>query len=115
MTRANEPTGEVRAEDAINRVLQAEQRAQEHVTQCETQAAALLVAARERALRLAERTDRRITSLRTRCEQRIATQLAALHGQADATRQQPAGDDASRAPLTDSVARLAARLTDGES
>lgn len=115
MTRVNGPTADVRAEDAINRVLEAEQRARDRVAQCETQAAALVATARERALRVAERTDRRIISLRTRCEQWIAGQVAALRIQADTVRRQPAGDDdARRAALTRSAARLAARLTDGE-
>ena len=115
MTRANEPTGDVRAEDAINRVLEAEQRARERVAQCESQAAALVAAMRERALRMGERTDQRIVSLRTRCEQWISGQVAALRAEADAVRRQPAGDDARRLLLAESVARLAARITDGES
>lgn len=104
----------MRAEDAINRVLQAEQHAREKVAQCETQAATLVASARERALHIAERTDRRIVSLRTRCEQWLAGQVAVLQNQADTVRHQPAGEDARRTLLTERVARLAARLTDGE-
>lgn len=114
MTHADETTGEARAEDAINRVLEAEQHAREKVAQCETRAAALVAVARERALRIAERTDRRIVSLRTRCERWLAGQVAALRTQADTARRQPAGDDARRTLLTEGVARLAARLTDGK-
>jgi len=115
MTHADETTGDVRAEDAINRVLEAEQRARERVAECEKQAAALVAAARERVLQLGERTDRRIVSLRTRCEQWLGGQVAALRAQAEAVRQQPVGDDARSTSLAEGIARLAARLTDGDS
>jgi hypothetical protein len=114
MTHSDEATGTARAEDAINRVLRAEQRAREKVAQCDSQAAALLAAARERALHVAERTDRRIVGLRMRCERQVAKQVAALGAETETVRRQPAGDDARRANLTEAVARLAARLTDGE-
>jgi len=115
MTHADETTGDVRAADAINRVLEAEQRAHDKIAQCDAQAAALAAAARERVLRLGERTDRRIVSLRTRCERWLGGRVAALRAQAEAVRRQPVGDDARSASLAESVARLAARLTDGDS
>jgi vacuolar-type H+-ATPase subunit H len=115
MTHSDEAAGTARAEDAINRVLEAEQRARDKVAQCDAQAAALVAAAREGALRVAERTDRRIVSLRTRCEQWLGEQVAVLRTQAEVVRRQPVGDDLRGTSLAESVARLAARLTDGES
>ena len=71
-------SGEPGAEEAINRVLEAEQRARERVARCEAQAGEELDAARDQARRISARTDVRIGKLRTRCEQQVAGQVARL-------------------------------------
>lgn len=114
MVRTTDDNGATGAEEAINRVLEAERRAGERVAGCEAQAAAELGAARERARRIAERTDTRITRLRTRCEQIVAVRVAQLKASAEAVRCQPLTEDERAAQLAAAVARLATRLSGGE-
>lgn len=113
MAGAKASAGSERAAEAINEVLEAERRAREAVGRCEADAASLVVAARERARRIQERTDGRISRMRTRCEREVAARVARLHGDAEAVRATPPGEDARAGGLSRALARLAARLTGG--
>lgn len=106
--------GSKSAEEAINRVLEAEHRARERIAQCEVQASKELDAVREQARRIDARTDARIGKLRTRCEQQVAGQVARLKASAEAVRGQPLAGDARSLRLGQAVRSLAARLTGGE-
>jgi hypothetical protein len=114
MMRTTDQRGESEAEQAINRVLEAEQRAREHIAQCEVQASKELDAVREQARRIDARTDARIGKLRTRCEQQVAGQVARLKASAEGVRSQPLAGDARSLRLADAVRNLAAKLTGGE-
>jgi hypothetical protein len=109
--RTTDQSGEPGAEQAINRVLEAEQQARERIAQCEVQASQELDAVREQARRVDARTDARIGKLRTRCEQQVAGQVARLKASAAAVRVQPLTEDARALRLTDAVRSLAAKLT----
>lgn len=98
-------------DEAIQRVLQAEQRVRERIAQCEREAARLLEAARERARRLEERTDARISALRTRCEQLAGERAAALRAQAQRIALAPVEAEIDAERLAAAIERLAARLT----
>jgi cell division septum initiation protein DivIVA len=67
-----------RAEQAINRVLEAERAASQKVAACEKQAADILQAAQLHASRIASRTDNRISLMQTRCLQRVAEEIKQL-------------------------------------
>ena len=67
-----------RAEQAINRVLEAEREAGQKVAACETQAAGILQAAQQQASRIASRTDGRISLMQTRCLQRVTEEIKQL-------------------------------------
>lgn len=114
MTRSNDRSDEADAEQAINRVLEAEHQARDRVAHCQAQAEARLEAARERARRIAARTDARITSLRRQCEQQITEQVARLKDSAEAVRCQPLSGDARATQLGNAMRQLAARLTGGD-
>ena len=100
------------AEAAMNRVLTAEQDAARAIEQCEREADAILQAARQRARRIASRTDERITLINQRIRQRLQKQLAEAERQARRSEHEDA-DDSRTARLDEVVAGLAARLTGG--
>ncbi len=103
------------AEAAINRVLAAERRARDNIARCEVEAAAQVTAARSRAKRVAERTDARMSRLRTRVERRTADDVTALRAQAADIRRQPVAPETDPQRLEEAAARLATRLTGGPS
>jgi hypothetical protein len=102
------------ASAAMNRVLEAEQAAEQAVADCERQAQALLQAGYARAQRIGARTDARISLLRMRSSERVTRQiefterveLAAQQGES------PGHPQAER--LAAVVEALAAELSGGE-
>jgi len=66
------------AEQAMNRVLQAEHDARRVLHTCEQEAHRILHDARLRASHIASRTDERITLLQMRCAQRVAEETQSL-------------------------------------
>ena len=79
------------AEHAMNRVLAAERDAGQAVADCESKARDIVQAARQRANRIASRTDERITSIQMRCTQRTAATFKHLQ-----QAQQSPADQASK-------------------
>jgi cell division septum initiation protein DivIVA len=67
-----------RAEQAMNRVLQAERDAERVVAACEAEAASILQAAQRQVSRIASRTDSRISLMQTRCFQQVADEIKQL-------------------------------------
>lgn len=66
------------AEQAMNRLLQAERDAERAVAECEAEAGSILQAAQLQASRIASRTDSRISLMQTRCLQRVAEEIKQL-------------------------------------
>jgi cell division septum initiation protein DivIVA len=66
------------AEQAMNRLLQAERDARRVVAECEAEAASILQAAQLQASRIASRTDSRISLMQTRCFQRVTEEIRHL-------------------------------------
>ncbi len=62
----------------IQQVLEEERRAKEAVARCRKEADALVLQAKERAGRILERTDDRISALRAKCALTTAQRLAAF-------------------------------------
>jgi vacuolar-type H+-ATPase subunit H len=100
------------AETAMNRVLEAEQAAARAINDSEREANAILQAARQRARRIARRTDERITLINQQARQRLQQRLA------DAEREEHLAErerehDRRAALVDDVVTALAAGLTGG--
>lgn len=98
------------AQQAIERVLEAEREARAAVEDCEAQAARLVAEARQGARRIAERADARIDALRAAARTRFAAERARLNAEGQRV--------APMAPQTEvrmaaAVEELAARLSGG--
>jgi cell division septum initiation protein DivIVA len=66
------------AEQAMNKVLQAERDAERIVAECEAEAAGILQAAQLQASRIASRTDTRISLMQMRCFQQVTEEIKQL-------------------------------------
>ena len=100
-------------ETAISRVLGAERAAHDDVAQATRDAAAIVEDARAAARVIAERTERRIRTLRDNFETRTARDVAAIDAQALAQDAQRELAPADLARLDRAVAALASELTAG--
>lgn len=109
-----DPTAtEAAGEQEIGEVLEAERRAVEAVARCQREAEEIVAAARAAARDIGARTDRRVSRLRGRLEQRLQDELARIRAQADEVRSRPVGQDPRAAHLQAAIVRFAARLTGG--
>jgi hypothetical protein len=114
MTNDHDDEQSAAASAAMNRVLEAEQAAEDAVAECERQAQALLQGGYARAQRIGSRTDERVSLLRMRCNERVTRQielrerveLAAQRGESPGSRQTER--------LGTVVEALAAELSGGE-
>jgi vacuolar-type H+-ATPase subunit H len=66
------------AEQAMNIVLQAEQDVKQQIEQCKQEAEVLLQKARQKAKRISEHVDERITRIHLRCSREITDQVKQL-------------------------------------
>lgn len=109
-----EPQRSVSAEIAMNRVLRAEQEAAHAVSECENEASALIQAARQRAHRISNRTDKRISLINQRIRQKLQQRLAEAE-RAERRAEAAYERDLRTALVDDVVTGLAAGLTgDGD-
>lgn len=99
----------------MNRVLEAEQEAEQAVAECERQAQALLQAGYARAQRIAGRTDERISLLRMRSSDRVTRQIELMQRAERAEQQSASPEHPQAARLTAVVEALAAELSGGAS
>jgi hypothetical protein len=99
MAASGSTTPEGVADTAINRVLEAEQKAREAIAHTRG--------------RIDERADARVSKLRAACQQWTGGQSAKLLAEAEELRSCPAVDEVRRARLDDAIRRLAAELTGG--
>lgn len=99
------------AEQAMNRVLEAERNAEKAITDCEHEAHDILQAAQQRAQRIADRTNKRITLLHQRCSQRIDQDINALKRAAGEVQYEKAKGQLSESHLTLAVDEVADHLT----
>jgi vacuolar-type H+-ATPase subunit H len=113
MAASGSTTPEGVADTAINRVLEAEQKAREAIAHTRSEAARHVTDARLRARRIDERADARVSKLRAACQQWTGGQSAKLLAEAEELRSCPAVDEVRRARLDDAIRRLAAELTGG--
>ena len=100
-------------DSAINQVLEAERATRESIARAQAQAAEFIVAAREKARRINERTDARVSNLRAACQRRILQRTTELQCATEALQCTPFEQDERYQRLADAVARLAAALTGG--
>lgn len=113
MTASGSTAPDGAADTAINRVLEAEQKARDAIARCRGEATQHVTDARLRARRIEERADRRVSKLRAACQQWTGAQAAKLLAEAEELRSCPAVDEVRRARLDDAIRRLAAELTGG--
>jgi hypothetical protein len=113
MSRHAPPVEADAIDQAIARVLAAEEAAQWSVARAATEAAQLREGARETARAIAQRTERRVRAVRARYEDRIASRVAALDGELPAPTRHVV-DAEQTARLERALAFVAAELT-GES
>lgn len=98
------------AEAAMNRVLRAEREAELAVAECEKLASKILSDARNRANRIANRSDERITLLNMRCSQWIAGEISKLERAEKTALEQPASE-LDETGLSDCIKAVSAALT----
>ena len=72
---SNKPPEVSSADQAIRRVLQAEGETRDAINECEQAAHAILLEARQRARRIHDRTDQRISNMKVRAAQRVSATL----------------------------------------
>lgn len=103
--------GPARADDAMNRALEAERQALETIEACEREAAKRIDSAHQQARLLIERSDRRIRHIHLHCVRATADLIDAMVNE-DARKAEQEDRPESRAKsLERAVDRLAARLT----
>jgi hypothetical protein len=107
------PTVIARVDDAIVRVLHAEQSARDGVAQCGASAERERRQARARARAIAERAAERVARVHQRTETAMRTEIARLNEQRAALRLPAAADPDEPALVARALDRLAAELTGG--
>jgi regulator of protease activity HflC (stomatin/prohibitin superfamily) len=114
---ANDHTDEqtAAASAAMNRVLEAEQAAEEAVAECERQAQALLQAGYTRARRITARADERISLLRMRSIDHVTRQIEVMERAERAVQQGASPEHPQAARLDSIVEELVAELSGGDS
>lgn len=103
---AAEPT----AQQAIERVLEAEREARAAVEACEAQGTRIVAEARQSARRIAERADARIDAMRSAARAGLAAQLARLNAEAQVV---AVIAPETQARMAAAVEAMAARLSGG--
>jgi cell division septum initiation protein DivIVA len=104
------------AEQAMNRLLQAERDARRVVAECEAEATSILQAAQLQASRIASRTDSRISLMQTRCFQRVTEEIRHLERAATQARETQAESyRIDETGLAECIEEIAICLTGGVS
>lgn len=98
-------------EQAMNKVLQAEQEAEQAIADCEQDARRILQAAQQRAKHIADRTDERITRIQLLLAQKIKAHIDALERADRSAQLEPSLYDLGAAALSGVVDEVAAELT----
>jgi cell division septum initiation protein DivIVA len=104
------------AEQAMNKVLQAERDAERSVAECAAEAASILQAAQLQASRIASRTDNRISLLQTRSFQRVTEEIRQLErAERQARERQEESYRIDETGLAECIEEIAICLTGGVS
>ena len=106
-------TDTLQVDQAIVRVLQAEQSARAAVTECTAEAERLRQHARARARVIAERAAERVARVHDRTEAALRAEVERLNRQRAALQQPTPPDPDEPTRLTRAIERLAAELTGG--
>jgi vacuolar-type H+-ATPase subunit H len=99
MSRKPPPSADTAVDEAIGRVLAAERAARDDVVNAASESAAIVDRAREAARAIAERTERRMNSVRRNFAARAAREIADIDAEATA-------QDAVRSLSTEDLVRL---------
>ncbi len=105
------PHTDPRIDQAMNAVLEKEQRSRERIEQCEREAAEILDKAQRRARAVSDRTDQRITAFRQRCAETTKRSVDELLAEDSHCSEPQSGHDQESSQIDAAVRGLAARLT----
>ncbi len=100
-----------RIDEAMNAVLEKERQSREKIEHCEREAAALLDKAQGRARAVSDRTDKRITAFRQRCEETTRHEVNELLAEDRERCERTPMQEREIYQLDAAVRRLAAMLT----
>ncbi len=114
MSVSSQPPAVRSAEEAIERVLEAERLGREAVARCEAQAAEILNAARAAARRIADRTDDRLSATHVMCMESTGRKIIALEEAEQRLAEQPVLDEAGLKRARNAARVLAALLSGGK-
>jgi vacuolar-type H+-ATPase subunit H len=102
------------AEQAINRVLEAERETDRVVADCEREANGILQAARQHARRIHERTDHRITLMKMRVAQRTAATIQSREREEKLTARDQSAMTLDETGLAECIEQVACLLSGGD-
>ena len=109
---SNKPPTPGSAEQAINRILEAERETGRAITDCERQAHDILQAARQRARRVLGRTDDRISLMKMKTAQRVSTTIQSMDREQEKARHESARP-LDETGLADCIEQVACLLSGG--
>ena len=110
---SNKPPGVSSADQAIRRVLEAEGAARAAINACEQAAHAILIDARQRARRIHDRTDQRISNMKVKASQRTSAALRQLEQEETRELQAKATQPLDETGLTECIEQVACLLSGG--
>ena len=109
----NKPPAAETAEQAINRVLEAERTTEQAISSCEREALAILQGAHQRARHIHDRTDHRITLMKMRAAQRVAADIQTMDREEQEARQDQAAEALDETGLAECLELVACLLSGG--
>lgn len=101
------------ADQAIRRALEAEGEVRAAISECEQAAHTLLLDARQRARRIHDRTDQRISSMKMKAAQRVSVALRQLEQEQTRLLQQKSTEPLDETGLTECIEQVACLLSGG--
>jgi vacuolar-type H+-ATPase subunit H len=108
----NNNSTSITTEHAINLVLEAEKNAQHAVEKCQVEAEQLLQQARQKAQRIKERTDKRITHIHQSCHRFVADEVERLEKEERERAKQQQSEEVDLERVTTMVEQIAKLLTE---
>ena len=110
---SNKPPAPGSAEQAINRVLEAERESGRAISDCERQAHDILQAARQRARRVLDRTDDRISLMKMKTAQRVSKTIRSVDREQEKARHEESARPLDETGLADCIEQVACLLSGG--
>ena len=110
---SNKPAQVSSADQAIRRVLEAEGETRAAISECEQAAHAILLDARQRARRIHDRTDQRISNIKMKTAERVSAELKRLEQQEARVLHEKAAQPLDESDLSECIEQVACLLSGG--